>query len=138
EATLSELRSTQEAVVKQERLRALGMMAGGIAHDFNNALTMIIGYGELLLPWMQAHSSAKELAYLRHMVCAAQDSTHIVSRLREFYRPAENNEVREPVDVNGVIEQAISLTSPKWKGKCRADGIQISVVTEFQDVPPIA
>src|SRR5258708_6454411 len=31
--TLERLSSTQEQVVKQERLRALGMMAGGIAHD---------------------------------------------------------------------------------------------------------
>ncbi len=138
EATLQELRATQDAVVKQERLRALGMMAGGIAHDFNNALTMILGYGELLQPWMQATASNKELTYLRNIVAAAQDATHIVSRLREFYRPAENNEVREPVDINAIVEQAVSLTTPKWKGRSRADGIQISVITELHEVPAIA
>ena len=138
EHTMEELRNTQEAVVKQERLRALGMMAGGIAHDFNNALTMVLGYGELLQPWVQDTGSSKEQTYLRNIVAAAQDATHIVGRLREFYRPAENNEVREPVDVNGIVEQAVSLTAPKWKGRSRADGIQISVLTELQEVPRIA
>lgn len=33
-----DLRSTQQAVMQQERLRAVGQMASGIAHDINNAL----------------------------------------------------------------------------------------------------
>ena len=38
ERTLVELQRTQQQVIQQERLAALGTMAGGIAHDFNNAL----------------------------------------------------------------------------------------------------
>jgi signal transduction histidine kinase len=138
EETLDQLQSTQEAVVKQERLRALGMMAGGIAHDFNNALTMMLGYGELLVPWLKENGSERENTFLKHMVAAAQDATHIVSRLREFYRPAENNEIRVAVDLRSLAEQAVSLTSPKWKGKSRADGVQITVVSELAEVPAIA
>jgi len=138
EAAMEEVRATQEHIVKQERLRALGMMAGGIAHDFNNALTMMLGYGELLLPWVQQHGSAREQTYLDHIISSAQDATHVVSRLREFYRPAENNEIRMPVDLNEIVTKAVSLTSPKWKGKCLADGVQIDVQTNLQDVPFVA
>ncbi len=138
EEALNDLRSTQEQVVKQERLRALGMMAGGIAHDFNNALTMMLGYGELLQPWLREHGSARELAYLNHIVSAAQDATHVVSRLREFYRPAENNEIRVPVDLNEVAAQVVSLTSPKWKSRSLAEGVQIEVLTELREIPPVA
>jgi CheY-like chemotaxis protein len=113
-------------------------MAGGIAHDFNNALTMMLGYGELLLPWLDSNAPKKEAAYLQHIMSAAQDATHVVSRLRDFYRPAENNEVRAAVDLNGIVEQAVALTSPKWKGKSRADGVQISVITDLHEVPAIA
>ena len=132
EELLAELRSTQEAVVKQERLSALGMMAGGIAHDFNNALTMVLGYGELLVPYMLQNGPEREIAYLRHMIDAAQDATHVVSRLREFYRPATCNDVRVPVDLNETVQQAVSLTAPKWKGKARMDGVQIEVLTNLQ------
>ncbi len=138
ESTLSELRDAQERVVRQERLSALGMMAGGIAHDFNNALTMMLGYGELLLPYMQANAPAKELDYLRHVINAAQDATHIVRRLRDFYRPVSGNEIRVAIQISDLITQAVSLTAPKWKGKCQAEGIQINVTTEIGAVPEIS
>ncbi len=138
EEALEQLGSTQQHIVKQERLRALGMMAGGIAHDFNNALTMMLGYAELLLPWLQKHASSRELAYLNHIIEAAQDAAHVVSRLREFYRPAENNEIRVPVNLSEIAQAAVSLTAPKWKGRSRADGVQIEVFTELADVPPVA
>ena len=137
-STLDELQSTQEQIIKQERLRALGMMAGGIAHDFNNALTMLLGYGELLHPWLEQHGSKREVTFMDHILAAARDATHVVSRLREFYRPAENNEIRVPVNLNNVATQVVSLTSPKWRGKCQAEGVQIQVVTELAEVPLIA
>ena len=138
EETLQKLRSTQDQIVKQERLRALGMMAGGIAHDFNNALTMMLGYGELLFPYLRDQAPEKERGYLSHMISAAQDASHVVSRLREFYRPRGVEDIRNPVDVNGVVEHAVSLTSPKWKGASRAEGVQISVVADLRIVPPVA
>ena len=46
---LKELRETQQQIIQQERLHALGRMASGIAHDFNNALAPILGFSELLL-----------------------------------------------------------------------------------------
>ena len=138
EELLAELRSTQETVVKQERLSALGMMAGGIAHDFNNALTMVLGYGELLVPYMLQNGPEREIAYLRHMIDAAQDATHVVSRLREFYRPATCNDVRVPVDLNEIVQQAVSLTAPKWKGKARMDGVQIEMLTNLQASEAVA
>ena len=132
EDALTQLRTAQEHVVKQERLRALGMMAGGIAHDFNNALTMILGYGELLLPWFQKNAAdSKERGYVEHVVTAAQDATHVVSRLKEFYRPAEEGEVRVALDPNQLCEQAVAFTTPKWKARAQAAGVAISVTTDL-------
>ncbi len=132
EDALTQLRTAQEHVVKQERLRALGMMAGGIAHDFNNALTMILGYGELLLPWFQKNAAdSKERGYVEHVVTAAQDATHVVSRLKEFYRPAEEGEVRVALDPNQLCEQAVAFTTPKWKARAQAAGVMISVTTDL-------
>jgi len=44
-----DLRQTQNAVMQQERLLALGQMASGIAHDINNAISPVALYTELLL-----------------------------------------------------------------------------------------
>jgi signal transduction histidine kinase len=138
EQTLTQLRSTQAQIIKQERLRALGMMAGGIAHDFNNALTMMLGYGELLSPYLHEAAPDREREYLTHMMAAAEDARHVVARLREFYRPAGSEDVRAPVDLNGIVEQAVTLTAPKWKGTSRAEGVEITVVCDLRTVLPVA
>ena len=43
------LKDTQQQILQQERLKALGQMASGITHDFNNALTPILGYASLVV-----------------------------------------------------------------------------------------
>ena len=43
------LRQSQQALIQQERLRALGQMASGIAHDINNAISPIALYTEAML-----------------------------------------------------------------------------------------
>ena len=48
EETVAQLRDTQQQVIQHERMSALGAMAAGLAHDFNNALSLILGYSELL------------------------------------------------------------------------------------------
>jgi CheY-like chemotaxis protein len=95
---------------------------------------MVLGYGELLLPWFQKEApGTKEHSYVEHIVAAAQDATHVVSRLRDFYRPAEADEPRTPLDVNALCEQAIAFTTPKWKVKARAAGATIEVTKDFGD-----
>jgi signal transduction histidine kinase len=137
EETLGRLRATQQQLIKQERLRALGMMASGIAHDFNNALTLVLGYGELLTPFFQNLPEEREKLFLANLMAAAQDAAHVVSRLREFYRPTVLGEVRERVDVNATIEQSLILTAPRWRDKCRAEGRQIETELSFGELPPL-
>ena len=48
ENAYNELRQTQQTVMQQERLKALGQMASGIAHDINNALSPVVGFADLL------------------------------------------------------------------------------------------
>jgi signal transduction histidine kinase/CheY-like chemotaxis protein len=49
EETLAELRATQEKMMEQERLAAVGQLAAGIAHDFNNMMASITLYADLML-----------------------------------------------------------------------------------------
>lgn len=46
EATLGELRTTQDQLVQSAKLAALGELAAGLAHEINNPLTVIQGYFE--------------------------------------------------------------------------------------------
>ena len=49
QAAYQDLRQTQQTVMQQERLRALGQIASGIAHDINNALSPAALYTQSML-----------------------------------------------------------------------------------------
>ena len=49
EKALTELRATQEQIVLQERLAAVGQLAAGISHDFNNTMASIILFADVML-----------------------------------------------------------------------------------------
>src|SRR5947199_5935460 len=85
ERAYNDLRQTQQTVMQQERLKALGQMASGIAHDINNALSPVVGFADLLTR-SERGLSANGKKYLQHIQTSGQDIAHIVARLREFYR----------------------------------------------------
>ena len=122
EDSLDRLRHAQQAAIRQERLSALGTMAAGIAHDFNNSLTLILGYGDLMNSAFRDDPDSSEAKYLRVILTAAQDAAQTVRRLREFHRPANSPETRVAVSVNQVVEEAVTMTRPKWKDQSSSDG----------------
>ncbi len=69
---------------------------------------------------------------------ARSGASKIVQRLRDFYRPEETVELRHPVQMNKLIEQAISLTQPKWRTLSIAAGREINVRTDLAEIPTIA
>jgi PAS domain S-box-containing protein len=130
---LAELRATQQQVIQQERLRALGEMASGIVHDFNNALAPIILYSEMLLLHPSDLADADRVKqYLGLIHTAGKDAAAVVRRLREFYRGREADEPFERVPLDELVEQAISLTHFRWRNEAQARGATISVSTHVQ------
>jgi len=130
-----ELRQTQEAVVQQERLRALGEMASGIAHDINNALSPIVGYAELLLHTNMAQDP-DTVRQLEMIMTSASDIAETIGRLRQFYRPMQPGEGFEAIDLNALAQEVIDMTRPRWKNMRQERGITIDLRTEFQDSLP--
>lgn len=136
EKAVGDLKDSQRQIVQQERLRAFGEMAGGVCHDFNNALMAIIGYSELLLQNRKLADDRDLLQhYLKTMNTAGRDASHVVSRLRDFYRPREENDVFSAVNLNELIEEVTSLTKPKWHDHALQTGRAIRIELELQKVP---
>jgi signal transduction histidine kinase len=137
-SALGQLKAAQDEIVQRERMLALGRMANGIAHDFNNTLAPIVGFSELLLmkPELLA-DRAKARSYLEMIHTASKDSARVVSRLREFYRYRDKDEIFTPVVINDVILQVISLTQPRWKDQALAAGVNIEIRTELGNVPTV-
>jgi signal transduction histidine kinase len=135
---LGRLKEAQEEVIQRERMLALGRMANGIAHDFNNTLAPIVGFSELLVMKPELLGDPdKARNYLEMIHTAAKDSARVVSRLREFYRYRDKNEIFSPVVLNDLLLQVVSLTQPRWKDQALAAGVNIEIRTEFGKLPTV-
>jgi PAS domain S-box-containing protein len=97
-------RSTRQA----ERLAAVGQLAAGIAHEINNPVGIMSSRIELMLIEAKERGLPEAVVDdLRVLHRHAMRVTEIASKLLTFAReaPAE----RQPVDVNAVVEDALSL-----------------------------
>ncbi len=126
----NELRQTQQTVMQQERLRALGQMASGIAHDVNNALSPIVGFADLLNRG-ETGLSDNGKKYLQYIKTAGEDIAHIVSRLREFYRQKDSVEALQSLDLNDLARQVIDMTRPRWRDIPQGRGVMIEMRNDF-------
>jgi PAS domain S-box-containing protein len=121
-----DLRQTQQAVLQQERLRALGEMASGIAHDINNALSPMALYTDALLE-REKQLSAQSRGYLQVIQRAIDDVAQTVARMREFYRHREPQLTLAPIQMNRLVEQVIDLTRARWSDIPQQSGLVIQM-----------
>jgi PAS domain S-box-containing protein len=125
-----DLHQTQQAVMQQERLKALGQMASGIAHDINNAISPVALYTESLLE-TEPSLSVRARDYLETIQRANQDVAQTVARMREFYRPREAEMVLSTVNLNDVARDVIGLTRARWSDMPQERGIVVELDTSF-------
>ena len=125
-----ELRQSQQAVMQQERLRALGQMASGIAHDINNAISPVALYTESLLE-REPGLSDRTRNYLVTIQRAIDDVAETVARMREFYRPREPELNLTRVSLNRLVEQVVDLTRARWSDVAQRKGIMIRLQLEL-------
>ncbi len=130
-----ELRRSQQGLVQQERLRALGQMASGIAHDINNALLPIVAYSDLLATTLPNVSELSRRQF-GQISKAAEDIAHIVAGMREFYRRRSDEEKLQPVNINEIIEEVVELTRPRWRDLPQRQGVSIQVERKLTPAPP--
>ena len=121
-----DLRQTQQAVMRQERLKALGQMASGVAHDINNALSPIVMCSDMI-QCGESRLTEEDKTHLNYIKTAGMDIAQIVARLREFYRPRDGKEALQPLDLNRLVEQAAGMTRPRWRDIPQSRGIMIEM-----------
>ena len=132
-----DVRQTQQTVMQQERLRALGQMASGIAHDINNALSPVMLYTEGLLEG-EPNLSPRARTRLETIARAIDDVAETIARLNEFYRQPDTPLVLTSVQVNALVHQVIDLTRARWSNMPQQQGIVIHLQTELApDLPAI-
>lgn len=103
------LQAAQAHLAHASRVTMLGEMSASIAHEVSQPLAAIIMSGEAGRRWLARATPDidRALEAIDGMVGSADHATRIIQNIRALARKAEP--VMSPLDVNGVIEEALAL-----------------------------
>jgi len=91
----------EEQIRQSQRLQSVGQLAGGMAHEVNNMMSVVMGYGELLLQQLGPDEPMRK--DIQEMVKAGGRSAAITRQLLAFSR----QQVLRPtvIDVGAVVAE---------------------------------
>lgn len=102
---ISGRKQAEEAMMRSQKMEAIGQLSGGIAHDFNNILGIIIGNLELA----QEMASAEVAERLESALKAVNRGASITHKLLSFSR--QNPAAMKLISANAIIENMRELIS---------------------------
>jgi signal transduction histidine kinase/CheY-like chemotaxis protein len=122
---LRELQDTQAQLLQAGKLSAVGQLVSGVAHELNNPLSVVIGYGQLLLSRGVPEEARRPIEAI---VAQGARMAKIIQSLLLFSR--QRKPERRPVDLGEVVPLILSLRETQLT----VAGIRVE--TEFgEDVP---
>jgi len=134
---ITERKKVEETLMQSEKLKVLGEMAGGVAHDFNNLLAIILGNAQLLEKGVERYRLEEIKKRLRIIARTAYEGGETVRRLQYFTQREISREDFTKIDLNEIVREAITSTSPRWKDEAEAKGITIKIKEELGKLPPL-
>lgn len=112
-----------EQLRQSQKMEAIGLLAGGVAHDFNNILSVIMGYGGLLmahLPAGKAYDNATQI------LKASDRAAELTKGLLAFSRKQNFN--LQLTDINQLATESSTFLK-------RVIGEDIELVTSYNPSP---
>jgi len=112
---LRQLKTTQQGLIRTEKLSSLGQMAASIAHEVNNPLAGVLTYTQLLEKKIAGGKYDEETAqeYLSKMETELIRSTKLIRSLLDFARQSPPS--MRPVSINDVITKSLEIASHSAK-----------------------
>jgi signal transduction histidine kinase/CheY-like chemotaxis protein len=101
---LHELQETQVQLVQAAKLSAVGQLVSGVAHELNNPLSVVIGYGQLLLSRGVPENARRPIELI---IAQGARMAKIVQSLLLFSR--QRKPEHRSVDLREVINQILRL-----------------------------
>lgn len=122
-------RSELEArLMQSDKLSSIGMLAAGVAHEVNTPLAVISTYSQMLAKQVSGDEQKSRL--LEKIARQTFRASEIVNSLLNFSRTSRTE--FEPVDLNRVINETISLVSHQME----KSGVRVEL-NLARTLPPI-
>jgi PAS domain S-box-containing protein len=119
------LRQLESDLAHIDRVSTLGEMAASLAHDIKQPIAAAITSANSCVEWL-AHEPPdldRARAAAGRIDKYGNRAAEIIDRIRSFYKKSPPQ--RELVDVNGIIEEILTLL------KCEADRCSVAMCTEL-------
>lgn len=128
-----ELLRMREALLQNERMRAIGELASGIAHDLNNTLHAM-NLRLSLIEQSDVCRSAQE-SNITALSRAVNDAALVVGRLQDFARQRGDRSL-DCVDVSAVVGEAIEMVRTTIEGESSLAGTPVRIRTRLPPFLP--
>jgi PAS domain S-box-containing protein len=124
-----EKKSLEQQLRQSQKMEVLGQLAGGVAHDFNNILTVIDGYGSMMLHGIPHDDPLK--INIEHILAASGKAANLTRRLLAFSRKQVMNTF--PVDMNVIIDNVVTFLR-----RILGEDIKLTVINKVDTLPILA
>lgn len=102
---ISQQKEQEKQLIQSQKMEALGQLTGTVAHDFNNIISIIVGYGQLILPDVEGNIYDR----VSQIVRAGERAKQLVKQLLVF--STKSIKKVEFFDINKLLDQSYhSLT----------------------------
>jgi signal transduction histidine kinase/DNA-binding response OmpR family regulator len=106
----SRLQTTQNSLIRSEKLNAMGRVVAGIAHEINNPLAVIMGNAQMILGGGRLNGD--DLIDLQGVVEHTRRCRDIVRNLLEFAGGREQK--KETLELVTLVETSVGLALCGW------------------------
>jgi PAS domain S-box-containing protein len=125
---ITEKKEVERRIQQTEKLVAVGQLAAGVAHEINNPLGVILCYTDLIKENNPRNEEIK--ADITVIERHTENCRRIVADLLDFSRSRGTGITKQPVSINGVIENVLSMVRQQFVKK------QIALICTLDDTVP--
>lgn len=118
---------TDDALLRMERIAAVGTLAGGIAHHYNNMNAGLTGYLDLLLNMPETTYAQRELLQKMDKIC--QRLQHVTEMMLVFSGANQSGKL------SCRLDELAELVLEIERDKLAQDGVRL--LTDLQPVPAL-
>jgi GAF domain-containing protein len=110
-ALMEEHKHLHKQILQSERLATIGRLTATLSHEINNPMQAI--RGALALAIEELDDPQEVAAYIRLSIQESERVVHLISRMRQIYRP--QSDAPETIDLNQVLQEAITIARKELK-----------------------
>jgi signal transduction histidine kinase len=126
ELTTQELKTTQEKLIRSERLAAMGHLVDGVAHEIRNPITVIGGFARRIKEQSEDKETLEKYADI--ILAESERLERLVKKVRELAEVQTAS--LQPDNIGHVVDKILKIFLPSAENR----GIKIMVNME-RDIP---